>query len=467
MNSEKDTSRERRSVMAFARHRNWALIAVGIGATLVSGCSARSPEESAPAPDSGAVVTEGDLPTGADAGVDSGLAVDASADSGPDSGSVVLEPPAAPAWPEPSRIWPGAQGPSIAILPSGVVAVSYVLEGAAWVQLEPELSDMPQHVVDNMGSGKNLRLAASPEEEVLVALDANAGVHVIRDGFIEAVFRPLGYPSVTAYNLAWTATRPVALIESNFNNAEYWLHAIAIPDASASVEVSQTTLLNSRSFRYQMYSEAPSLLPLDGAGPTLRALVFPSAAVAGPSGYGTLAAWVRVSGDLDAGGYLANQASGNFELPIPSDQNASWISAHDLGAGVAVLTWHQIPVCACQVYDVMLARLSVDVEGTPSVVGEAVNVSQTPGQTDESDGPVVVPRGDGSFYIAWRETSFGPRVALYDANLSRQWIVAPDQDDACAADEPISAAVDAQGRLHLVATLRPEGSPEVRYWIFE
>ncbi len=43
---------------------------------------------------------------------------------------------------------------------------------------------------------------------------------------------------------------------------------------------------------------------------------------------------------------------------------------------------------------------------------------------------------------------------------------APDVEVSCSLEQPLGAAVDASGRLHLVAAVRANGTPEVHYWVF-
>lgn len=405
--------------------------------------------------------------TGPDASPDApGAAGTEPGDAGPDT----EPPPATPRWPEATRTWAGARAPAVAVTPGGQITVGYGLTATLTYQLEldPATSPPPVELATGLSAdtGATVLLAASATDEGVVGLDTNGTVYWLRDGAEEAESHPVGFPFVTALHLSFTATRPVALLETNFENTAYWLHGFVVPEATAPelAPVSADTLLATRDFRAHYHGEAPSFLELEETATTLTGLVVPSEALAGPSGYANLGAWSRVRGDLAAGGYLVEEATGTFPLPIPDNRNASWLTLHDLGGGAAALTWHQTPE-ASQVFDVMLARVAFDASGAPSIDGAALNVSDTAGLTDESDQPLVLPRGDGSFYVAWRESAFGPRVALYDPSFTRQWLIAPDTDLRCRLDDRIAAAVDPDGRLHLVATVMPQGTDEVWYWV--
>ncbi|MBN2192549.1 MAG: hypothetical protein JW751_07005 [Polyangiaceae bacterium] len=437
------------------------LVVVAGGVAALDACSSgdRREPRSEPFP-SGAAGT----PTAVEAGLDAAIP-----DSGmsPEDAASDHEPPAPRGWPVATRTWSGARAPALTITAGGQVLVGYALDHAFSVELDPASSPSPVQISTNIGSAGVVRFVPGPTGDGVTAFDASGHTYFLDGAVLVADAFPIGYPTVGGVSLFGTAARPIALVETNYQNAAFWLHAVALPDPGAPdlPPLSDTTLVAQRDFAASMYAEASSFLELAETSDTVTGLVVPSVAVPSASGYATEARWVRVSGGLSTGGYLTREAEGTFSLPIAADRNASWVGAHDLGGGKYALTWHQIPECACMVFDVMLAQLSVDAGGIPRVTGNAINVSDTPGQTDESDHPLVLPRADGSFYIAWRESAFGPRLALYDESFTRQWIIAPDQDLKVRLDDPIAAVVDDAGRLHLVATVMPAGTEEVRYWV--
>ena len=73
-----------------------------------------------------------------------------------------------------------------------------------------------------------------------------------------------------------------------------------------------------------------------------------------------------------------------------------------------------------------LAGFELGEDGSPVLTTGSQNLSMTTGATDSSDFPIVAPVGDGRFWVAWRETTYGPRVALMSADLRILALNAPN-----------------------------------------
>lgn len=374
------------------------------------------------------------------------------------------------AWPEPTLKIPGATKPAIAVTPGGTVLLAYSLGQKLWLQRDPAGSSSPEMLEEQVGDGIDVRGVTDPSSEQAYFIDGNLSAWWV-DG---ATTTPTSYQvsswwSTTSLSVSWTSDRPIVAMRSNHDNSEYWVHVWqAPPEGGAALPTpDETTLLGTEMFAAQLYDEAPSFLPLGGgAGIT----VFSQPGYTAEDPYGRYARWLKVQRDpsrtAEEGAYYLPGATGMLELPIPQGNNASWVAIHAAGGG-AVLTWHMVPECACQVNDVYMQRVAFDAGGVPSLVGDAVNVSGTSGQTDESDSPVVRATSADKLWVAWRESAFGPRVALYDMSLQREWVGAPSADSACDLTQPISAAADSAGVLWVAAVMRPAGEPQVWLWRIE
>ena len=148
-------------------------------------------------------------------------------------------------------------------------------------------------------------------------------------------------------------------------------------------------------------------------------------------------------------------------MPEP---HAAWIQLWPLGPDRYAMTWGGTPTSL--VFDVFVTGVTLDANHAPTLDSTYVNVSATSGVTQNSDHAIVRPTGDGRAWLAWRETDYGPRVALLSQDLQPTLILSPSVNFPCSSDSSIGARVDAEGTLHLVAGTRAnEGTGrQVRYW---
>ncbi len=373
-------------------------------------------------------------------------------------------------WPEPSLKIPGATKPAVVVSQSGTVLLAYTKDQKLWLQRDPVNGGAPEVLEDQAGDGMNVRGAADPSSGQALFLDANLRGWRI-DG---ATTSPGAYLidswwSTTSMSASWPGAQPVVVMRSNHDNTEYWVHAWQPPPAgSAALPAPDVSnLIGTEMYAAQLYDEAPSFLALSADS---GLVFFSQPAYTTDDPWGRYARWTKVQRDpsrpAGEGAYFLPGDSGTFELPVPPKKNASWVAIHPTEAGNAVLTWHMVPECACAVNDVFIANVTIGSDGVPALQGTGVNVSGTSGQTDESDFPVVRPAGGGKLWVAWRESAFGPRAALYDATLQREWVGAPSTESNCDVTQPLSAVVDASGALWLAAVMRPQhGDPEVWLWV--
>ncbi len=442
-----------------------------------------------------------------------GLVYDHPRDPGKDKGG---GEPAKLQWPEARLVVPGATTPALAIA-GGTVLLAYsradlelVLRAGPVDGAEVVLStrDAPGARVTRFAPPK---IAADPDGRQAVVLwsfgEADLRTAWWRDGTVEAPDTSiidfsglplLGWMPARNLSVAWSPTGPMAVVDSiepsiqimnpdgslgPSQKARDVVYAFPIPGPSepplpwpdASVE-----LADYPGGYYMGYGECPSIVPLAaraewGPGPAALVVAPFQKWVVEDAGTRPLGpAWAiarRVPGSADRNGrWLQPVARGNLDLPDP--QSKAWMQVHPLGADSGILTYCR-PDGGTAVYDIFMQRYVLGDDDVPVVQGQAVNVSQTYGLTDHSEYPVVLPAGDGRFWFAWRESEFGPRVALYDALLNRVGIAAPDVELHQGESEAVAAAVDAAGALHLAAVVYPQsnrrqqGDPEVRYWVLD
>ncbi len=381
--------------------------------------------------------------------------VDAGTDGtdGGDDGGVSLP------WPDTTLEMEGVQ-PSIALGGDGMLVLAFEHEGKVWVLQDPVSGTKPVAVEESAGESTWVRAVGAPEDDsVLVAWSYARGVWVDEAG--------PGLPSdkmVDSFEvgdrvgLAWSMDGPLLLLDDKSGT-----HVLLVKESGpAPAPVPDDLLIAPNAgtgFHY--FNEIPTVADL-GSGDVLA---FALLGEENDSGYGTKARWV-IGQRVQNGEYYRPRDSGTLDLPGGREQNHFWIQVHRLDADRWILSWAQVSP-GSQVFDVFLSKLGFGQDGVPELEGDAVNISNTPGETDNSDHPLVLPAGDHRIWVAWREINFGPRVALLDNDLKMLAITAPDDELDLDESQPISAAVDKNGTLHLVAVVRPDGDAKIRYWQFE
>jgi hypothetical protein len=449
---------------------------------------------------------DGDLPDG--------FVRDLHHDTGKDKGGE----PQKLTWPAERLVVTGAHAPALAIA-GGTVLLAYaredgkmVLRAGAETGAEVLLSTRTNEEGATLSSRSFPKIAGDPSSRHAVVLwswgEADLRMAWWKDDVLEITdASPINLAGLTIYswlparnlNLAWTDGGPLAALQSNEpavqlqNPDGTWAqpqlgrdvwYALKVPratDAPVLWPDATVELFNYAGGMYLGFGEAPSLVPLAsrpewGTGPA--ALVAPSFMATKTEGDITRFLgmnWAiarQVPGSAARNGsWLEPVTKGHMEV-VPDPEYKSWIQLHPLGPDNGILTYCR-PDGGTAVYDVFAQRYVLSAEGVPSVEGEAINVSETFGGTDGSEYPVVLPTGDGRWWIAWRESEFGPRVALYDALMNRVGIATPDVDLHQNEAESVAAAVDANGALHLAAVVNPsrtqgnQGLNEVRYWVLE
>lgn len=442
-----------------------------------------------------------------------GMAYDHSRDPGKDKGG---GDPARLQWPEARLVVPGARTPALAIA-GGTVLLAYTRADQELVLRAGPVdgSEVVLSTRDEPGAGVTRyappRIAADPGARQAVVLwsfgEADLRTAWWRDGALEApdtsIIDLRGLPLLAweparSLSVAWSSSGPLAVIDSiepsvqvmnpdgtlgPSQKARDVVYAFPIPEPSdpplpwpdATVE-----LADYPGGYYMGYGESPTIVPLAmraewGPGPAALVVApFQKWAVEGTGTRPLGPAWAvarLVPGSAGREGcWLQPVARGNMDLPDP--EGKAWIQIHPLGPDHGVLTYCR-PEGDTAVYDIFMQRYVLGTDGVPAVEGGFVNVSETFGWTDHSEYPVVLPAGDGRFWVAWRESEFGPRVALHDAQLNRVGIAAPEVELHQDPSDAVAAAVDATGALHLAAVVFPrssqigDGDPEVRYWVIE
>ena len=387
-------------------------------------------------------------------------------DAGASADTAVKPTPTTLAWPAASATIAGATTPALALV-GGKQVLTFTRNYKLLVLADAVAGGMPLEV----GAGSDtydVRAAAPAASSGESIVLWSQGLHsYLSNGVPNGAGISLINADITNdiahLGVTWSGARPIAALQVMFNlGARTSFFALALgpqgsaPPAAVLLSAPSATVL-------QGFGESPSVLDLQDG----RALLFAPTGEVAPNGYGTLARWYLVGPDPAGGAsaFLLQQSTGQLQLPGDVLKNRDWIQVHDLGAGKAAFTWAQTSPSNA-VYDVFLSTLTVAADGTPALGATFVNVSNTTGQVDNSDFPVVRSTGDGRLWITWREAKFGPRVALYDAQLKRIGIIAPDVELNCDSSQSISAVVDSTGALHMAAVVRPDTlTPEVRTWI--
>ena len=368
----------------------------------------------------------------------------------------------------PTLSWPtelvriDAAQPALAIGAGGPLVLSFVADGQVFVSIDPGSGLAPVAVGDQVAESSWLRAIGAPDaDRILVVWSYTRSVWVDSSGPQLPADRLIdSFDHGSRLALGWTGSRPLLVIEDTDGTRALGVAPTGATRAPAPVVAD--LLLEPRSGALY-HNEIPRAVDLGSD----RILVFDSdgEANAAGAGHGTEARWVIGQRDPAVSPYVRPQATGSISLPGAEDKNRFWIHAHDLGEGGHALSWAEIAP-GSMVFDLFLARLHLDAHGTPSSVSGARNLSNTPGQTDNSDHLLLLPTADSRVWAAWRERNFGPRVALLDKDLLPLALTAPDDELRLDDSQPISAVVDASGGLFLAAVVRPAGTAEVRCWHF-
>ncbi len=405
-------------------------------------------------------------------------------------------------WPDASAIILAAGSPDLARASGGTLLLITSEAGRVMLRSDPQQAE-PAAPVD-LGPGGGLpRIAVDPGSE-------QAAVVWIRDGYtLMTAWIDQGEPDGAAFelisaedrrgkewspsrghSLRWFADGPVLTMISALPQVEVYgpggdvverqdprsdWFAIAVPRP-------ETGTLPQPPESMRLFTRPASVWLGHAEWPTALDLAGTSAAIDGPALLAVSNMQQFIDGEGPFMSYMVGRRStiGGFPYEwVYNDQSGdtvrlpgveggvSWIQGHPLDDGAALLSW-----CAPSggmVFDVFVTTMTVADDGTPSLGDQAINVSQTLGLTDHSEAPLVLSAGGGRFWIAWRETSFGPRVALYEADLTRVGIAAPDNELNVSSTAPLGAAVNPDdGALWLAAQVAPvEGEPEVRLWRIE
>lgn len=399
-------------------------------------------------------------------------------------------------WPQDSLRLPGASAPDLALTAGGTMLIAYLESGRVRLAVDP----IDGAGVLDLGPGASLppRLVVSDQTEQAVVLwspvDTSLYGAWIDQGELdgspfELVSQQgrwaLEWKPSRGLKGIWTAAGPVVLtlaacpeveiydpsgelVERQFPSSDWFAFAVPRPEAGAlPVPPEAQALFGVEHGVFLGFGETASLLDLDGSsagaeGPSVLAV---SNLRHEPVGGGPPGMWWAVARRGAGAGWFSPGLSGVAAMPGEA-AGFAWLQVHPLGPDQAVLTWCQ--ASGGLVFDVFMTRLERDADGTPSPDSDAINVSQTYGLTEHSEFPIVLPAGGGRLWVTWRESYFGPRVALYDAGLSRLAIAAPEEEYNLNGSAPMGAAVDAQGALWLAAQVEGQaGQPEVRLWRIE
>jgi len=400
------------------------------------------------------------VPSGGDAAAPADGAV-----VGPDAGAALP-------WPEATLEIQDARNPAFAQAPDGRLMLAYQQGGQVFVQNDPPAGTPAALGAGSTSGSSELRMVASPtEDRAFVVWTDGSGVSLtggVPDGPASPLYDGLG----SLYSLApgWVGDRPYVLARvgevwygpDHYPPMQLGFHVPlgtpgALPMPSTPVDGAALRALPPA---FHHYTEAEQLLDL-GQG---RALTFLNswetneADAQDPTHY---ARW-WVLGQAPSGRWLRIVRSGQLAMP---ETGVAWIQAHALGEGRYALTWAGSANTSL-VYEVFVAGLAIDADGTPSLTTAPVNVSMTLGDTDNSDHPVLASAGDGRTWLAWREFRYGPRVALLGSDFRVTALSAPPVDLECNGSSSIAGVADADGTFHLAAAVVPGGALSLRYWRF-
>lgn len=369
-----------------------------------------------------------------DAGVDGGAA-------GEDGGTSET------VWPEAELVLEGAINPSLAVAPDGTIRMAYQQDDAIWVR--DLAGGAPVRLADKVaGVSNELRMVASPDEDRALVTWTGRGAVWLSAGTAESDPFILTHGDADLFSLSpsWPAAGPVLTART----VDLWyggtqvqgkLFAIRLEGRDSVGDPSEAEALEIAA-QYHHYGERERLLDLGDRG-LLVLRMHPESDPDDPEAF--MIRWWRLR-TSQTSRFLEIAATGTFRGP----DGARWIQPWDLGGGRYAMTW--CATVSSMVFDVFVSELTVDETGTPSWDGAGTNVSLTTGATDNSDDPRLLPTGDGRFWMPWRETSYGPRVAILGSDLAPTRIYGPPTELEQSSSQQLDAVVDADGSLVLAAT---------------
>ncbi|GEM_PF-2443649 len=408
-------------------------------------------------------------------------------------------------WPGDALVVEGAMKPAVAVTGSGRVVLSYVKEGTLWMG-EVKEGSLASDALLSLGSASDRhapRMAAEPNgQRVFVAWVRGGDDGLMgawwKNGELEAepallvdrlTSKYQEWSPAREHSVVWTSEWPVVFAlgaagdvwlegTGQVQTANSSWYAFAPPGPGKgplpAPQETQQLFFVDRGI-WLGHGEAPRLLDLQSApdSDTLDYLFAVSnLAAEDGEGYGRSAAWALAwrerAGEIDAGGFYWRGETGT--LPLPDiDSNAMWIQIHDDGEGDALLSWCK-SAGKGMVYDIFVAPLLLLNAQSPALGEPVLNISNTPGLTDHSEHPVILPAGRGALWVAWRESFFGPRVSAYQTkDLTRIASASAPNEWHLSDADPIAAAVDTDGALLLAATFMDPyvGQPTIRLWRFD
>lgn len=352
----------------------------------------------------------------------------------------------AAAWPEAERVLENATNPALTVSADGTIRLAYQQDG--WIRVGELAGGDPVDVAEgDYERGDELWLSSAPDaDRALLVWNPGWGAWLVDGALDGAPFR-LAELGLVNLSPAWTRVGPVVTARTgDFYRGDTLVRgklvAFRVEDASPVPVPSDAEALEAVGSTFYLWGERERLVDLGERG----FLVFRMSPERNPEDPdGVLARWWRLRSTA-ASRYLEVVDTGTLAgLSAPR-----WIQPWDLGDGRFALTW-----CAptnSLVQDVFVAELSIDASGVPTLAGPGENVSLTSGLTDNSDDPRLLPTGDGRFWLAWRESSYGPRAALLGPDLSPTHLFGPREELESDTSAQLDAVVDADGNLVLAAS---------------
>ncbi len=402
-------------------------------------------------------------------------------------------------WPaEELAAFEGGRAPDVSVTAGGVVLLALEREGRSEVIVDPG----GQAVVVDLGEGEGGRITASPNDEEAVVLfqryDATLGGDVtfcawLNDGELQAPPFELiddqeewGLSRTErGISLYWTGAGPAAFLHSHLreisgaveqdSRADFILLPVPRPEAGpVGLPSLGMRLATHPSYHRISHGESPTIFDLTDhplstpEKPMVLAAKSRAENLSEGEDFEPALQWILAmtmpGNDSHWGNWFGPVDDGTS--PMPFESNTSWIEIHRLEPRKGVVTWHA--PSGGMVFDVFMTSLLIDDDGVPELGEDYINVSQTYGMTDHSEHPVVRGTGDGRAWVTWRESTFGPRVSLYDEDLNRLGAAAPDVDLRQSGSAPMGAALLPGGDLVVAAQVSPkDSSPEVRVWRIE
>ena len=298
-------------------------------------------------------------------------------------------------------------------------------------------------IADGISENYPVMAAGSPQTDQSLVV-SKYGKAVTIDGsdpVLPASFLTSSFDVASRLRLSWQSEKPLLVMENNQS-----VQALRVDTAAQAGPPTPDDEIFSMPSSMRYHGEDVSAAELGEN----KLLAFNPYGETGESGYGNLARWVIAAHDDTISPYFRVEKTGTLSFPEPADTNRRWIQVHPLADNQWILTWAVLPP-GTMVFDVMMAKVTLNAEEEPEWASPVINVSSTAGQTDNSDYPIILPVADGEFWVCWRESTFGPRVALYTSQMERISIAAPDNELSLDMGQPISAITDSEGDLHLAA----------------